>query len=78
VRDAFHHLIGLVFAVVFCRIGRSTAQNPGNAYRVLSFGQSPEVKSFADLLRAVGWCFAVAFGLGAILYLVLIPVDILR
>jgi hypothetical protein len=78
VQDAFHPLIGPVFAVVFCRIGWWMAQNPGKAYRFLSFGQAPDVNFFVGFSKAVGYCCAVAFGFGAIGYLVLILFDISR
>lgn len=75
---AVAHALGLFFATAVAKLGWFLAHNPERGYRVFLFGQEPPFgKRFAlTWSRTVGWMFAVGGWLGAVLYLVLIPIDL--
>jgi hypothetical protein len=70
----------LVFAVALSRVGWFMAHNPERAARFFTFGTEPIFGSNFGTAwcRIVGWTFTWGFGLGAVLYLILIPIDILH
>ena len=56
------------------------AHNPGRAYRIFTFGaKAPFGEKFAIAwCKIVGWVFAAGSAFGIVLYLILIPLDLLR
>lgn len=52
------------------------AHHPQKAARIFTFGHS-ETKFTVSYCRIVGWLFAAICALGAIMYLILIPFDLL-
>jgi len=75
---AIQHLILLLFALSFSAIGWFIARNPERAFRFFTFGIRPEQPFFVGFCRVSGWCFAVFFAAGAIMYLCLVIVDLIR
>lgn len=73
---ALFHLVLFGFACTFAWIGRLMWRHPEQASRFFTFGQPPNRFS-TSFFRIVGRLFAVMFALGAIMYLVLIPLDLL-
>lgn len=72
------HAIMLLMAAAMARFGWFMAHNPERGYCIFLFGQEP---AFGKQLavawsRTVCWMFTVGGYLGALLYLVLIPIDI--
>jgi hypothetical protein len=74
------HAIMLVFAALFASLGRLIARNPETAHNFFTLGMRPTWGSGLGVTwcRFVGRLFTVVFSFGAILYLVMIPTDILR
>ncbi len=77
---AFAHFLMLVFAIALLRAGWFMAHNPQRAVRFFTFGTDPIFgANFAIAwCRILGWIFFCGSAFGALLYLVLIPIDILR
>ncbi len=73
---ALLHLVLLCFACAFSWVGWLMAHYPQKAARFFTFGR-PETKFAVSYCRIIGWIFAAVFALGAIVYLILIPLDLL-
>ena len=74
--SAVQHLILLFFSCLISWIGWLQSHNPEKASRIFLFGQTPTKFSLA-FFRITGRIFNVFFAVGAILYLIMIPLDLL-
>jgi hypothetical protein len=74
--SAMKYAIGLIFACAFALLGRFQAKNPEKVARIFAFGQEPR-KFSVTYFRYCGLFFYVMFGLGAIFYMLLIPLALL-
>jgi hypothetical protein len=77
---ALAHALMLTFAAVLSRLGWFMAHNPERALRFFTFGTEPILgRRFGTAwCRIVGWVFTWGSGFGVVLYLILIPFDILH
>jgi hypothetical protein len=76
--DAIHHFVLLVFAVGFSATGWFMARNPLRVYRAFTFGNNLGNKFLVGFCGIVGWCFAVVFAGGALMYAILVVHDLIR
>jgi hypothetical protein len=72
---ALGHFVLFGFAGAISWVGRRMWKHPEKACKVLTFGQPPNRFSIA-FLRIVGQVFTVMFALGAVMYLIMIPLDL--
>jgi hypothetical protein len=77
---AIAHALMLVFAVAGLKMGWLMAHKPERASRFFTFGTEPIFGGnlVTSWCRIVGWVFTWGSGFGVVLYLVLIPVDLIR
>jgi hypothetical protein len=73
-------VIGLMFAAGMLWLGLYLKRTPETAYRWFTFRQRAALgERFAiGWARAAGWLFTVFGSLGVVMYLFLIPFDLLR
>jgi hypothetical protein len=76
---AFAHSLMFVVAAVIAILGWYMARNPMRTLRFFTFGTEPAFGHEFGVAwcRIVGWFFAVGGTLGVLLYLVLLPMDLL-
>jgi hypothetical protein len=74
--EAFYHLIGLVFAIAMAIFGRFSIRNPVKVSRFFTFGYGGDNRFHLAWNKIQGWFFLVFGILGAIMYAVLIPIDL--
>ncbi len=75
--DAIQHLVLLVLSVGAAVTGWLMAHDPLRTYRLFTFNDhAPKV--LVGFCKVVGWCFAVVFSAGSLMYLVLIVHDLIR
>jgi TRAP-type C4-dicarboxylate transport system permease small subunit len=74
------HTTMLAFSLLFAFFGWNAAHKPERALRVFTFGTEPIFgkKLGIKFFRLFGWFCFILFAFGAIFYLILIPLDILR
>jgi hypothetical protein len=77
-QDAMQHFILLLFAVGASATGWLMAHNPLRVYRLFTFGNDHAPKVLVGFCRIVGWCFAIVFAAGALMYVVLIVHDLVQ
>ena len=70
------YTVGLIFACIFCFVGRYMTKYPEKVARIFAFGQDP-MKLSVTYFRYCGWFFLVMSGLGVVFYMVLIPLALL-
>jgi hypothetical protein len=75
-QSAMSFIIGLIFTCAFSLIGKFIVKNPEKVARVFAFGQHPR-KFSVTYFRYCGWVFFAFFGMGAIFYMLLIPLALL-
>lgn len=73
---ALKHFMLLIFAIPISWLGWLISRNPERTSRIFTFGQAP-TKFTVGYFRIVGRVFAIVFALGSIIYLILIPLDLL-
>ena len=77
--DAIQHLVLLVFAIAFSRIGWFMAHNPARVYRAFTLGGTEFGRNFlVGFCRIVGWCFTVFFAAAALMHVILTFQALLR
>ena len=77
---ALAHALMLIFAIVVLRAGWFMAHTPKRALLLFTFGTEP---IFGDTFwiawcRIMGWIFTCGSALGVVIYLILIPIDLLH
>lgn len=77
-RDALDHLILLAFSIAASIIGWLMAHHPLRVYRLFTAGNDHAPRTLVGFCRIVGWCFAVVFAVGSLMYLVLLFRDLLK
>lgn len=77
-RDAMDHLIFLMFSMGASVIGWLMAHRPLRTYRLFTAGNDNAPRILVGFCRIIGWCFAIVFAAGSVMYLVLIFHDLLR
>jgi cytochrome b561 len=77
---ALAHTVMLVFAAAVAVVGWLMAHNSARASRFLTFGLEPAfgAKYCIMFTRFLGWFFFIMSGLGTVLYMILVPLDILH
>jgi hypothetical protein len=75
-QSAIQHLVLLGVACAIGWIGRWMSRAPETASRMMSLGQAPN-KFTLGYFRVVGRFFMIMAAVGIILYLVLIPLDLM-
>jgi hypothetical protein len=75
-QSAFRHFVLLCVACVLTWLGYLISSYPEKTSRIFTFGQQPNRYSIT-FFRIVGRVFLVMFALGTLMYLVLIPLDLL-
>jgi hypothetical protein len=76
-RNAFLHAIGLIFAAAMATLGGFVKRHPEKMVRFFTFGAGTEIGFFVGFARVTGWLLFVMGIFGVILYLVLIPKDLM-
>jgi hypothetical protein len=74
---AIFHAVCLLLAITTAWLGRFVTRYPARMVRFFIFGVENEPGFFVAFSRAAGWLFMVMGILGAILYIIMIPVDLL-
>jgi len=73
---ALGHLVLFCFALAVAWIGYQMSRHPEKTSSIFLFDQPPNRFSIG-FFRILGRAFLVAFALGAVMYLILIPLDLL-
>jgi cytochrome c biogenesis protein CcdA len=76
-QDAFLHAIGLVIAVGLAFLGRFVIRHPERMVSFFAFGAGSGKGFFVGFSRDMGWVWCIGGILGTIMYLIMIPVDLL-
>ena len=76
-QNALYHAIGLVCAGALAWLGRFMIRHPDSVIRFFTLGAGSKIRFFATFAKAVGWVYLVGGILGSIMYLVMIPIDLL-
>jgi len=76
-QNALLHAIGLAFAVVMTALGQFVKRHPEKMLRFFTFGAGTEIGFFLGFARVAGWLWFIMGILGVILYLVMIPKDLM-
>ncbi len=78
-KAALVHFVMLCFAAAVARLGWYIAHNPEPASRFFTLGVEPAIgaKFAIKYFRILGWFFTVFSILGVVLYLVMLPIDLL-
>jgi cytochrome b561 len=79
-RAALAHFLMLVFAIAILKAGWFMAHKPQQALRFFTFGTEPifGAKLGTAWCKISGWIFVCGSVFGIVLYLILIPIDILH
>jgi cytochrome b561 len=74
--SAMGHFVLLIFACLISWLGLFMSRKPEKTSRIFAFGQAP-TKFSLGFFRIVGRIFNIFFALASIIYLILIPLDLL-
>jgi hypothetical protein len=75
--EALQHLVLLILAGCACLVGRYMTRRPEAIVRAITLGGPMFGQRFGvAFFRVVGWVFTVVFGLGSLMYAILISLDI--
>jgi hypothetical protein len=77
-REVLFHTIGLMFSAAMTLLGRLIARQPNRMVRFFTLGMGSETRIALGFSRITGWFFLVMGCVGVILYLVMIPIDLLH
>ena len=77
-QEAMFHTIGLMFSAATEILGWLIERQPNRFIRFFRFGMGTQSRIVLGISRIMGWFFLAMGCVGVLLYLIMIPVDLLH